>query len=569
MFTFFMIIVWINLTWTTLDLDLMDGSVAILIDWDIKIAISEERLSRKKYDGWFKKSLNYCLNNLNLKLENIDYFWFSICCDVPLNIEHIQYILRYNWISIPDNKIITLPSHHLSHAYSCFIPSKFEKSLILVADNEWNILWNKIDKYYWGNSLERISYYIWNNNDIHLIWRDCDWIWDLWLWIVYSFFTRWLWWESYQEAWKIMWLAPYWNKFKFKWKNLFELDKKWNICVNIEPINTEIWLSIRRFFYKNWWIEIWEWFKNLKNPTQLQKDISYYLQDQLEKILIKKIKFLTKKTWLKSLCISWWVALNCVVNNKILEQTDIKNIYIMPASWDQWQCIWNCFYIYYNFLNNIKNKCNFTPYLWKKYSNIEIYKEINNFKEKLNIEKYNTKQLIKKVALLITKWNIIWCFQWGSEFWPRALWNRSILADPRNKDMKNIINNRIKHREYFRPFAPAILEEYYNKYFKSTVTKTPYMLLAPKANKITFKNAPSIVHKDLTSRVQTVSKNDNLFFYNLIYDFFNLTNVPILLNTSFNDNWEPIIESPEDAISSFINLDLDYLVIWNYLLSKK
>ena len=207
----------------------------------------------------------------------------------------------------------------------------------------------------------------------------------------------------------------------------------------------------------------------------------------------------------------------------------------------------------------------FNPYLGRNYSKECIEEAMKKYD---NIEAVYTEEYIEKTAKLISDGNIIGWYQGAAEIGPRALGNRSILADPRNEDMKHIINKRVKFREAFRPFAPSVLWEYQQEYFDLNIPN-PYMLMACDVHKNKQKNIPAVTHVDGTARVQTVMKNINSTFYKLIEAFYEITNVPVLLNTSFNVKGEPIVETPDDAIKCFLGTGIDYMVIDKFIISKK
>jgi carbamoyltransferase len=297
-------------------------------------------------------------------------------------------------------------------------------------------------------------------------------------------------------------------------------------------------------------------------------NIAYAGQYHLEQILLACANFLYRKTKSKNLCIAGGVALNSVANYKILENTHFENIFIQPAAGDAGTSIGAALYGYYHIMDQPmpSTKEKFSPYLGKNYSKQSIEQAIGLYKEKLLIVK--PEHLFKETAKILSEGKIIGWFQGKSEIGPRALGNRSILADARNKDMKDSINSRIKHREAFRPFAPLVLENKQADYF-STDHPSYYMLLVPYIHEAKRDEVPSITHVDGTGRVQTVSETMNPVLHDLLSAFYDLTGTPILLNTSFNDNGEPIVETPTDAIECFLNIDLDYLIMDDYILSKK
>jgi len=256
---------------------------------------------------------------------------------------------------------------------------------------------------------------------------------------------------------------------------------------------------------------------------------------------------------------------NSLANGKIYKNTDYKNVYIPPASYDAGTAIGAAYWVWNIILGNKRDFIMDNPYLGPEFSNKEI--ETLLIDKKVMYEKLNEIELYKKTANEISNGKIAGWFQGRTEWGPRALGNRSILADPRNKDMKDILNARIKKRESFRPFAPSILEEYTGEWFEHS-HPVPFMekvyLVKPDKRHL----IPAVVHEDGTGRLQTVSENLNKRYYNLIKEFYNLTYVPILLNTSFNEN-EPIVNTPKEALDCFQRTKIDTLVLNNFYIQRK
>lgn len=300
-------------------------------------------------------------------------------------------------------------------------------------------------------------------------------------------------------------------------------------------------------------------FQKWKDLEQQEKyNLASSLQKATEKLVLEAaspvIKKLCKEKNTNNLCVTGGVALNGLLNYTLYQKIEeIKNIYIPPIPYDAGLAIGCCQYIYYSELNNKRKitEINSSPYLGKKYQKDDIIQQIE--KSKLKYKKATNKD----VALLLSDQNIISIFNEGSESGRRALGNRSILADPRNIEIKDILNSKIKHRQWFRPFAPMILREHVHQWFESDL-ESPYMNIIIPIKKEKQSSVPAIVHIDGTGRLQTVKKSDNQWLYDLLTKWNELTNVPILLNTSFNDR-EPIVETPEHAINCYLKTEIDYL----------
>jgi len=303
---------------------------------------------------------------------------------------------------------------------------------------------------------------------------------------------------------------------------------------------------------------------------QIHYDIGSSAQLVLEEIMLKMVRHVHKKTGMKNLCLGGGVPLNGVANHRILKEGPFDNIHIPPSPGDGGSAVGCAQYLYYI---HQKQKRIIEPnpakqilenvYVGPSYTNEEIQAFLDS--NKISYDFLERQKLIEKTAKLISEGNVIGWFQGRMEWGPRALGNRSILADPRNVKMKNTLNEKIKHRESFRPFAPSILEEYVSEYFELNIP-SPYMLLVTKVKKPD--KIPAVTHVDGTGRLQTVSKEANSLYYDLINQFFKITGIPVVINTSMNIRGEPIVNTPEQAYNMILQTDMDYLIIGNFLVSR-
>jgi len=306
--------------------------------------------------------------------------------------------------------------------------------------------------------------------------------------------------------------------------------------------------------------------RNPQDPiTEDTEDIAFLMQKELDRALIHKVNYLVKKTGITNLCIAGGVGLNAVTNRAILDNTKIKNIFIQPAAGDTGQALGNAYFGVFNFdKKNIKRNL-ISVYQGKEYSEKEIKNALNNEKLVIDYQKMSFDELSKLAAKKIKENYIIGWFQGRSEMGPRALGNRSILASPASSKMKDALNLKVKHRENFRPFAPSVLREKVSEWFDIDFD-APYMIFNAQVKQP--KIIPAVTHKDGSARLQTVSKKDNEHYYKLIKEFEKLTKIPVVINTSFNDN-ESIVETPQDALNCFLRTGIDYLFLGDYFVSKK
>jgi carbamoyltransferase len=299
--------------------------------------------------------------------------------------------------------------------------------------------------------------------------------------------------------------------------------------------------------------------------TQKHFDIAASLQVTIENAIVLSARTLNKKTKMKNLCLAGGVALNCIANAKILEETDFHNIFVQPAAGDAGGAIGSALYLS-NVIHNEPRHVLDHSFLGPEFSENDILLALKSFTG-LIYKRLKIEDLCKVAAQNIFENKTIGWFQGRMEFGPRALGNRSILANPCSNQMKDILNLKVKHRESFRPFAPMVLEEASPEYFSLNI-KSPYMLLAPKVRVDKRSIVPAITHADGSARVQTIGKDENPLIRNLILDFEKISGVPILLNTSFNRNNEPVVCTPKQAINCFLETDLDCLAIGNFWLEK-
>lgn len=564
-------IIGFNLEKTSYGLPLDNGGACLIVDGKVKMLINEERLTRQQYSAGFKLSFDYLLKNNNLKLEDIDLFVASRCLDTIPSISEIQKQLQENGFDVPKNKI-DVCDHHLSHAYSAYYPSGFDKAIIMVIDGDGNVLVKKMKdgtenaKNYYRNKIEHNSYYVGDVNKIELFERDNIDAEENGFGGVYRYFTYFCGFYGYKFAGKLMGLSAYGQKRnKYKDVKIFDLLPNGQVKCLIPDINrdrekspmvVEKWLAKQGIKVKAR--------KPDEKITERIEDIAYLIQRELDRALVYKVDYLVKKTGINNLCIAGGVGLNAVSNRAIIDNTGINNIFIQPAAGDSGQCLGNA---YYGVAKHDKKHIARKPlsvYQGKEYSEKDILNALQYVDEPIKYTKMKFDDLAKIAAKKIAENNIVGWFQGRSEMGPRALGNRSILANPINKNMKDILNAKVKHREEFRPFAPSVLEEKVNKWFDIDF-KAPYMIINAQVKNPA--KVPSITHKDGSARLQTVNKKDNLRYHKLISEFEKITRVPIVINTSLNDN-ESIVETPRDAINLFLRTGIDYLFVGDYFVEK-
>ena len=297
------------------------------------------------------------------------------------------------------------------------------------------------------------------------------------------------------------------------------------------------------------------------------KDVAWQVQDDTETALIKRAISLREATGAKNLCLAGGVALNCVANGRIVREAGFDNVWIQPAAGDDGIAI-GC--AYYGYLEILKKKRSFVmqhAFLGVRYSDEAARAAADKWLVRVQTRNTTSDNICRDTAKLLSEGNVFAWFQGRSEFGPRSLGNRSILADPRQSEMKDKLNKRVKHRQSFRPFAPVVLAERAHEIFKGD-EESPFMLVVKHVRPEWKDKIPAIVHVDGTARVQTIRQDQNERLYRLLKEFEAITGVPVLLNTSLNVRGEPIVETPSDALACFLTTGIDYLALHDMLIGK-
>jgi len=555
-----------------------DSAAAVLKDGKVVSAVEEERFSRIKFDDEFPKlAINWCLKEAGISAENIDFVAFY---DKPvLKFERLldnyigvaprglfsfldiipKWIHKRLWVKDEIKKYlkgfngkIIFPEHHMSHAAHTFFTSPFDEAAILTVDGvgEWSTT----------------TFGVGRDTNIKLI-NDIRWPHSVGL--FYSAFTYFLGFKVNEGEYKLMGLSSY-GKPKY-------YDKILNELIDVKN-DGSIHLNMKYFAFTYDKYMTNQNFSDVfgipprkhdEKVEQIHYDIGASAQLVLEDILLKMVNHVYDKTKMKNLCLGGGVALNGVANYRILKEGPFENLHIPPSPGDAGSAVGSAQYLYYC---NAKNKRIIEEsterianniYVGPEYSNDEIKSFLD--KNKISYEFLERDQLLRNSAKLISEGNIVGWYQGKMEWGPRALGNRSILADPRDEKMKDVLNEKIKHRESFRPFAPSILEDYISEYFDMD-RPSPYMLFVAKVKKPD--KIPAVTHIDGTGRLQSVSKEVNPLYYDLINEFYKLTDIPVIINTSMNVMGEPIVNTPEHAYNMILKTDMDYLVMGNYLVRK-
>lgn len=551
-------------------------SSALIIDGKPIFAVEEERLIREKRTRKFPiQGISEALKQANTKIEGLDAI--AIAWNPAINLEALnqaqshraRYLgeifynvpnylmsLKKNNSCLQSQQIIEFLDgtklnihyvmHHISHASSFFF-SPFEKAAIMTID-----AFGEKQSTLFAKGEDKNLEIIWSQDFPHSLGS------------FYSTITEFLGFQPQNDEWKLMGASSYGDKNRY-------YDKLKSI-VNLKEQGFEFDLSYFNYYqfhrplrYTKKLIDLLELEPNEseKALTQEYYDLAAAAQAVTEDIYFHLLNQLHSMTKQDNLVLSGGVAFNSVANGKIFQKTPFKNAFIPPTPDDSGGSLGAAFYIYHKIMNQPREYVMTSNYLGPGYSNEQIKEALTKYK----IKHTALEDPCKMAAKLISSGKIIGWFQGRLEFGDRALGNRSILADPRDKSMKDKVNETVKYREPFRPFAPSILQENLDEFFINAMP-TPFMekifYIHPEKQKI----IPAVTHVDGTGRLQSVSKEQNSLYYNLIKEFYNITGVPVILNTSFNLKGEPIVCSPNDAIRTFFSSGLDALIIGNYLIDK-
>lgn len=578
-----------------------DSAACLLRDGEILAAAQEERFTRRKHDHNFpSKAVDYCFQYAGISIDDVDFVVFY---DKPLlTFERLlETYLDYAPVGIRSflkampvwikEKLwtreniakqlnykgqILFTEHHESHAASAFFPSPFERAAVITMDGvgEW----------------ATTSFGYGQGNELHLL-KELRFPHSLGL--LYSAFTYYLGFRVNAGEYKVMGLAPYGEPRYVKQilDEIVELNDDGSLRLNMKYFNFAAGLTMTHEAFE----KVFDEPRRLSESELKQKhlDLARSVQEVTEQAMLKIARYVRRETGEKNLCLAGGVALNCVGNGRILRENIFENIWIQPAAGDAGGALGAAFSVWHQYLGNerdaaksyrLNGRKNY--YLGPNYTDREITDFLNSVGA--GFQELSRDELNKTVARHLADEKVVGWFQGRMEFGPRALGARSILGDPRSPKMQSQMNLKIKFRESFRPFAPSVLRERVSDYFELE-TDSPYMLLVAPVRenlrvamteseqqlfgieKLNLRRStiPAVTHIDYSARIQTVSRDESPAYYDLISEFENLTDCPVLVNTSFNVRGEPIVCSPKDAYNCFMKTEMDFLVMENVLLDKR
>jgi carbamoyltransferase len=570
-----------------------NASAAIVCEGRLIAAVEEERFNRVKYAAGFPaQAIRYCLKEAGLTLAEIDHVavprdpyarlatkLFYAARMPSFARERVKVLAKFTGIPEALAQVFEADpkklkakfhrvEHHQAHLASSFFVSPFERAALLSADGLGDFASTM-----WGTgSGSRM------NIDGAVAFPHS-------LGLFYSGVTQYLGFPKFGDEYKVMGLAAYGEPEQMEaFREIVQFDAHSN--------GNGFRLGLNYFTHHRTGPEM-SWAEADKTPTlgkmfseempkrlgaarapeeglkQRHHNLAASLQARLEEVYLGMLKKLAERTGLKAVCLAGGVAFNCVANGKIFDATPFEKVYVHPAAGDAGLAVGAAYYVWHQKLGKPRSFVMDHAYWGPGYSRGEIRRAIdsNGIAQKgFRVTEMAEAELVRRTAAIIADGKILGWFQGRCEWGPRALGNRSIVADPRRPEMKEILNRRIKHRESFRPFAPSILAEATGEYFEKA-HPSPFMTLAYAVRTEKRGAIPAPTHVDGTGRLQTVTREANPWYHALISAFRDLTGVPVVLNTSFNDN-EPIVCRPEEAIDCFLRTQMDALVLGNFLITK-
>jgi carbamoyltransferase len=574
-----------------------DSAACLLCDGVITAAAQEERFTRKKHDPRFPvHAIEYCLKEARIEVNDLDYIVFydkpfvkferlltTLVSVAPRGLRSYYQQMPF-WLkeklftrstikrTLKYDGEVLFTAHHQSHAASAFFPSPYKEAAFITLDGVGE----------WATS----TFGIGQDNKIEIL-KEINFPHSLGL--LYSAFTYFTGFKVNSGEYKLMGLAPY-GEPKYTdiiKKELIDIKDDGSFRLNMEYFD---YLAGQRMTNDKF-AGLFDGPRRAPESkmTQREMDLARSVQSVTEEVTLKMANHVHKTTGMKNLVLAGGVALNCVANGKLLRDGPFDDLWIQPAAGDAGTALGAALFAWHQLLDNDRvpdRRRQSASYLGPVYDPDAIQSYLDE--EKVTYERIDDDdELCKRVAHIIATENVVGWFQGRMEFGPRALGGRSIIADPRSEKMQTVLNLKIKFRESFRPFAPSVLRDHVSDYFDME-SESPYMLLVADVKKerlraldngdadadgfdklkVVRSEIPAITHVDNSARIQTVDKEDNSIYYNLIDHFHQETGCPVIINTSFNVRGEPIVCTPHEAFTCFMRTNMDYLVLGPFIMDK-
>jgi carbamoyltransferase len=553
---------------------MIDGGATCIVG-DRICAIAEERLSRKKYAGGSAFALRTALNDCGISLEDVTHFYVSTCGErvpqqgVPIALS-VDGLTRLTDMGVAEEKIRWVPSHHLSHAHAAFETSGLHRALVLVLDDAGSAMprstsKSAVSRWSITSELERSSYFVADvDSGYKLIAQNlapaplaggCG--------TMYRYITDYLGLNGLTDCGKTMALAAYGEPQRLSKLRLLDYSSSNGQITRLQGPPNQSVQAVRELLHNSGYTGI-----QPRQPgtaiDQDHKDLAAQAQRELEDALVEMVRHLVSWLAISDICLAGGVALNCVLAGKLVRLPEVTSVFVAAAPGDTGQPLGNCLYGARQQGNSIPTRAR-TPYLGPVYSPQRVRHACEAWGRGLQIQRGN---VAEKVAEALSAQKVVAVYHGRSELGPRALGHRSILADPRGNTTRDYLNSVVKHREPYRPYGMSILAEASKQLIGQELT-SPFMMLAVPLLATWKDRLPAVSHVDGTSRVHTVAEEDSPWYRAIIQAFQLRTGIPAVLNTSFNDAGEPIVETPEDALVAFTKMRIDALAIEDWYLEKQ
>ncbi|MEZ4300974.1 MAG: carbamoyltransferase C-terminal domain-containing protein [Polyangiaceae bacterium] len=541
-----------------------DGNVALVGPGGPIVAIAEERISRVKHDGRFQRALQHVLERTGTEPHSIEAV---AVCSFAQTVEPEQDASAAIVSAVEqafgfEPPVVLVPSHHEAHALAAAAQCGVRESLIAVIDNEGSILGTRGSGPLWTNSFERTSYYVLRGGTLTLVARDHDDPGEVGYGKLYSKVTRYIGFETYHHAGKTMGLAPFGDPHALTNVTLFASEPSGRMRCSMR--NTADGLGDLSAWFAALGVQLPEPRAVGAAIRPIDTHLAAWAQHQLEASVVARIKGLLARHALNHVCISGGVSLNSVLNRRLQDELGVAEVFVPSSPGDAGLALGAAAYHLWKRDGAVPH-WPARPFLGWPYEDAEIERAVTAVAD-LRVQR--TDDPVACAVKALARGKVVGWFQGASEYGPRALGHRSILANPRNPWMKDILNHQVKGREWFRPYAPSVLWSAAGEHFE-IAGKVPFMMQTAPARAEGVKSAPACVHVDGTARLQTVTPEDDTLYADLLQRFGQVTGAPIVLDTSFNLAGMPIVETPEDAVSCFRQAPrMDVLIAGTFVISR-
>lgn len=523
-----------------------DGNVAVVVDGRPVFAVAQERVTRQKYDGGFADAARYALDSLGLSMADVGAVAISTFGrpDAPGDPEHaeVERFVRDTLGAGPDYRVV--PSHHLAHAMAAAAQCGYERALVAVIDNEGSILGRRLFPALWQHGLERTSYYLLDGDELRLVARDHADLAEVGYGKAYSKVTRYVGFRSYQESGKTMALAAFGDRERFRGLRLFEDDVDGRPRTSLR--NSEDGLRDLADFFSRAGVQLPPPRQPGERFDPVHLDLAAWCQAELERSACRRVRWLAARHDVTAVCGAGGVFLNSVMNRRLQEALDSGDVFVPPSPGDQGLALGAAAWWLWTSTGRLPRWAP-QPYLGGRFDESAVCAALAGHDD---LAGERVDDPVAEAARQLAAGRVVGWFQGRSEYGPRALGNRSILANPAGPWSREILNNLVKRREWFRPYAPVAPEEHAADVFQLRAA-VPFMMHVAPVRAEMAGRLPGGVHVDLSARLQTVSAGQNAEFHRMVTVFGRTTGTPVVLNTSLNVDGMPIVETPADAIECF------------------